>query len=303
MQEPAAGTSRRETGLDLARGLAVAGMAIVNFDLALAGDGGPSWLATLVESVQGRASALFVVLAGVGIGILSQRRGTTARSTIARRGIALFVGGLALLAVWPADILHFYGLWFVLVVPLLGRSRRTLLALAAFLVALFPALVLLGVDYERHWDFEALEYEGVLTADGFVRHLTFNGFHPTIPWFAYLLAGLALSDLLTDRRVSVLALAALTGAIAMATEWLSPRLVASVVPEAGPLLDTSSIPPGPPYVIAGGATAISVLALCIHIGRRPRRWRVLRAVEECVCAAGRCALSLYVLHVLVGIVP
>ncbi|MEM6675589.1 MAG: DUF418 domain-containing protein, partial [Planctomycetota bacterium] len=46
-----------------------------------------------------------------------------------------------------------------------------------------------------------------------------------------------------------------------------------------------------------------VLALCIHIGRRPRRWRVLRAVEECVCAAGRCALSLYVLHVLVGIVP
>ena len=283
-------------------------MALVNFDLALSDGGGPAWLGAAIESVQGRASALFVVLAGIGLVLLGRSRGPRARGTVARRGLVLFAAGLLLLPLWPADILHFYGVWFLLAAPLAdasgqGRSAPAHAAAAAGLVLLFPALLFLGVDYERHWNFEALEYAGLFTADGFVRHLFFNGFHPTVPWFAFALVGMALAPRILDPGRAVLPLFVASAAVAALTELAAPRLVAAAGPELGPLVDTSSIPPGPPYMVAAGATAVAVLALSVAACRAPARWAVTRVVREVLGAAGRCALSLYVLHVLTGIVP
>jgi len=51
---------------------------------------------------------------------------------------------------------------------------------------LFPLLLLI-VDYEAGWDFTTLTYTGFWTIDGFVRNLFYNGFHPVIPWFAFML--------------------------------------------------------------------------------------------------------------------
>ncbi|MEM9381970.1 MAG: heparan-alpha-glucosaminide N-acetyltransferase domain-containing protein [Planctomycetota bacterium] len=306
--EPPPTAAARQTGLDVARGLAVAGMAIVNFDLALSDGSGPAWLGAAIESVQGRASALFVVLAGVGLVLLGRSRGARTRRTVLRRGLVLFTAGTLLLPLWPADILHFYGAWFLLAAPLLGpegRGPSTVFCAAAAtaVVALFPALLVAGVDYERHWNFETLEYAGLFTADGFPRHVLFNGFHPTVPWFSFVLLGMAVARWVLDPRRSALPLAAAAAAVAVATETAAPYAVAAAGRELGPLFDTASIPPGPPYVVAAGATAVAVLALCVAAGRRPARWRATRAAREVLGAAGRCALSLYVLHVVTGIVP
>ncbi|KAG1088661.1 hypothetical protein G6F40_013454 [Rhizopus arrhizus] len=67
---------RRLHGLDLARYLALAGMVLVNFRLAMAvpaeGNGG---LAGFFHLLEGKASATFVTLAGLGLVLATQRQG------------------------------------------------------------------------------------------------------------------------------------------------------------------------------------------------------------------------------------
>ena len=66
---------RRLHGLDLARYLALAGMVLVNFRLAMAveADGG-GLLAGFFHLLEGKASATFVTLAGVGLVLATQRQ-------------------------------------------------------------------------------------------------------------------------------------------------------------------------------------------------------------------------------------
>ena len=68
MQSPSSPSAApRVPGLDLARAGAILGMVLVNFHLVVAGGAGdPEWLQSAVASLQGRAAATFVVLAGVG---------------------------------------------------------------------------------------------------------------------------------------------------------------------------------------------------------------------------------------------
>ena len=64
----------RVVGIDVARAVAVLGMVLVNFKvLSNTREAGPGWLVALAERLDGRASALFVVLAGVGVGMLTRR--------------------------------------------------------------------------------------------------------------------------------------------------------------------------------------------------------------------------------------
>ena len=61
-------------------------------------------------------------------------------------------------------------------------------ALAFFGMVLVNFLMLF--DYETGWNWRSLEYTGLWTADGLLRHLFFNGFHPVVPWTAFLLLGM-----------------------------------------------------------------------------------------------------------------
>jgi len=58
----------RIIGIDVARALAVIGMVIVNFKVVL-GEKGQNWVKLLASVFDGKASATFVVLAGVGIAL------------------------------------------------------------------------------------------------------------------------------------------------------------------------------------------------------------------------------------------
>jgi len=295
---------RRRTrieGLDLARGLAVLGMVLVNFDLAL-GSGGH--VPSISSVVQGRASALFVVLAGVGIWLITKSRAARARATLLRRGLVLMVGGLLLFTIWPADILHFYGLWFLVAGLLVGLTPRAYAVLGIATCFTFPVLLVAGGDYERHWNFVTLEYANPWSADGFFRHLLFNGLHPTVPWFAFLCAGYALAPRLLAERPPLFRIAAVAGAIAAGTEWIFRGLAAKASSlDEQALLDTTSMPPTPPYIVAAGASAICVLALCLGLSRWLFREGLLHAPFQHLASAGRFALTLYVGHVLAGILP
>ena len=59
--------NQRLDGLDLARFLALGGMMLVNFRLAMHPPKGSAWLEAFFHFFEGKASATFVSLAGLGL--------------------------------------------------------------------------------------------------------------------------------------------------------------------------------------------------------------------------------------------
>lgn len=284
---------RRLHGLDLARYLALAGMVLVNFRLAMAVPAEEAgWLAGLFHLLEGKASATFVTLAGLGLVLATQRQQWRAASLQTwRRALVLLVLGLLNLTLFPADILHYYAVYFALAVLWLRASPKVLLAsIVALAASSFWAL--LHWDYSEGWNWQTLEYASLWQWPGAVRNLLFNGFHPVLPWLGFFLLGMLLARLplslpRVQRAVLVLGLL-LIGAghavqhLAQATAWQA-------------WLGTQPMPPGPAYLLTGAGAACSLIATCLLLTRRyPGDWM------EPFTAAGRMTLTLYVGHILLG---
>lgn len=292
--------TRRILGLDVARALAVFGMVWVNFKVLIHGIAETPVWANLFD---GRAAALFVVLAGVGVSQLARVRPTKrARGLLFRRALFLLVFGLGWSPIWFADILHFYAVYLSVAALSLTLSSRALWGLAASSVVVSTAMQL-GLDYTVGWDLHTLSYTDFWTAQGMVRHLFFNGFHPVFPWIAFIFAGLAVGRLdLRDREVSGRLIRWGLGVWAV-TEVVSMGLVAATTPELGLevavyLFGTPPLAPTAFYVLAGGGLSIAVLAAAVRIvDQMPENtfW------VDVLAHTGQLAFSLYVLHVVVGL--
>ncbi len=303
---------KRILGYDIARALAIIGMVIVNFRLIMVGDGhGPHWLLTFASLFEGRAAATFVVLAGAGLSLLSQRArhdhdlvalGRN-RVSLLKRALFLFVVGLLYAPLWPADILHFYGIYITVGALVLAASTRRLWQLAGAFVLGF-VILLFVFDYEAGWDWETFSYDGFWTPAGFVRNLFFNGFHPVFPWTAFLLIGMVLGrqDLRNPavrKRVMAWGLGA-----AVLAETVSRILIKTLSAGASAVdlevittvFGTASMPPMPLYIIAGAGTACVVIAACVALGERYASASWLKPLV----ATGQLALTLYVAHVVIG---
>ncbi|OED47126.1 hypothetical protein AB838_17785 [Rhodobacteraceae bacterium (ex Bugula neritina AB1)] len=274
-------------GLDIARFLAFCGMVLVNFRIAAKVTPGTDTASLLTNALEGRAAALFVVLAGIGLSL-----GRPDRAAIFRRALFLFAAGLLNLTIFEADILHFYALYFLLALPFLTASSGALLRTAAAVV-LIGFISLLALNYEVHWTWETLEYTDFWTVEGFLRHSFFNGWHPVFPWAAFLFIGMWAGRLpLSSRRTQ--AHLVLWGTAAAGLGVL-PGLF-NPNPELAELLGTSSIPPGPFYVIAAAGSALAVTGLVLAI--TPALDKI--GLAKGLAAPGRQALSLYAAHILLG---
>ena len=114
----------RTPGFDVARALALLGMVMVNFRGKMhAHHHGIEALVWLGDRIEGKAGALFVVLAGVGVSLRAHRGLDFERTRIERRALLeraaiLMSLGLLLMHLWPWDILHFYGVYLLLAIPL-----------------------------------------------------------------------------------------------------------------------------------------------------------------------------------------
>ena len=146
-------------------------------------------------------------------------------------------------------------------------------------------------------------YDGLWTPPGMVRHLFFNGFHPVVPWLAFLLLGMVIgrqdmNDRSVRRRVFMWG-----AGVALAAEGVSWLLILTISQGSGledqevvALLGTGPMPPLPLYMLAGAGTASAVIAAAVDVGKRYENAAWLRPLV----ATGQLALTLYVGHVVLG---
>jgi uncharacterized membrane protein YeiB len=285
-------------------------MVLVHFSLVMSfehlSDG---WLAHVVEFLDGRAAATFVVLAGVGL-TLRSRRAVGAddatgirdvRVTIMRRGVFLLVAGYLNLLVWPGDILRVYGVSLLLAAWLVRASDRALWAVALAFVAGFLVLFL-TFDFSKNWDWTTLEYHGLWTVRGSVRNLFYDGFRAVYPWTGLLVFGMWLGRRdLRDARVRARALAAGV-ALVVVVELLSRAVVHIATPRVGReeavfLFGTTSMPPLPAFLLSAAGTAVAVIAGSVGIAERFPAALVVRALV----ATGQLAFTWYVGHIFLGL--
>lgn len=219
-------------GVDAARGVALLGMMAVHIVPPVGADGEVTPAFTVAA---GRSSALFAVLAGVGLALLTRWTAATSTRQRARDRVnvatrALLLVGLGLALGIPdagvAVILVYYGVFFVLTLPFLGSSPR---ALAAWSLGTLLAVPVLSHAVRPHVPPPSY---AVPTLDFFDRpwwdtltELTLTGYYPALPWMAYLFAGLAVGKL--DLRSRSVALWLLGGgaALAVVTRVVSSALL------------------------------------------------------------------------------
>ncbi|KND27957.1 DUF418 domain-containing protein [Streptomyces acidiscabies] len=321
---PGAAGVGRLVGLDLARGLAVFGMYAVHVGPAPSQDGA---IGFLMELAQGRSSALFAVLAGFAVALITGRRtpktGLAGRQAVAKviiRAVILIALGTALtLTGTPVvPILAFYGLFFLLVLPLhrLGAKPLALIAVGWALVG--PQLL-----YALKPVFGGRVFLSYGQADGPVS-LFFTGGYPALTWVPFVIAGMAVArcDL---TATAVRTRLALTGAALAVTgyggSWLALRLVPGAAEavrkaEEGPgMSSVSSVSPdsigifgdtpagmlaSAPHseatlsIVAATGVAILVITGCLAaMDAFPR----LRRLARPVIAVGSMSLTAYVFHI------
>ncbi|ELP66632.1 DUF418 domain-containing protein [Streptomyces turgidiscabies] len=314
----------RLIGLDLARGLAVFGMYAVHVGPAPSQGG---VIGFLMELAQGRSSALFAVLAGFAVALITGRStpktGLAGRQAVAKviiRAVILMALGTALtLTGTPVvPILAFYGLFFLLVLPLYRLEAKPLALIAAGWTLVGPQLL-----YALKPVVGGRVFLSYGQADGPVS-LFFTGGYPALTWVPFVVAGMALArcDL---AAASVRMRLALTGVTLAVTgyggSWLAVRLVPGAAEavrraEEGPgMSSVSSVSPdsigifgdtpagmlaSAPHseatlsIMAATGVAILVITACLAATDAFPR---LRRLAKPVIAVGSMSLTAYVYHI------
>ena len=318
-QRNTTGRRPRITGIDAARAIAIIGMAYAHL--------GPIFVSSDIDTVAsllttGFASALFAVLAGVSVSIMSQRgveKGgvelAQSRQQLMLRGTILIGIGLVLsIAQYNiAVVLSAVGALF-LVLPLVARwSNRALWALLVGLLVLGPFVIVASDTFNTYVDI-------------------ISGSYPLTAWFTYGVAGMLVHRYLIHSRmlqwISLVAGVVLAVIGVNARSWISDQLPA---PEDPKMYDQLTTDPTPAAGVAGGgpggatnsnpdiqstwwytylgpephmgglidvatsiAVSVAVIALCLLITALPLGRTILYPLR----AMGSMSLTVYVAHVL-----
>jgi uncharacterized membrane protein len=225
-QSPSVG---RLVGVDLARALAVFGMFAVHVGPPVEDVGGfAGWLLGLTE---GRSSILFATLAGFSLMLIAGHRepktglaGRQAKARIAIRAVVLLaLGTVMAMEYGGVIILGFYGVYFLLALPLVRLRAKTLAIIAAAFALVTPQLAfaltsLLTPSVQQtinaYDPLRRLSEVGVLD-------LLLTGFYPALTWMSFVIAGMALGRLDLSSGTVQKRLAALGAALTAAAYGMS----------------------------------------------------------------------------------
>jgi hypothetical protein len=288
-------------GVDAARAVAVLGMVIIHF--------GPNPIpdtvfGNLYEVPHGRASVLFVLLAGVGVSLLAGRSGDGQRWQT--RGRLLFRAALLLpLGLWLQGldhgvlvILQYYAVYFLLAALVLALPDRWLLVAGAFALLCGPVSYFVGETAKPGW----FDGHPATLGDPFSsisRDLLLSGAYPLAVWSAPLFIGLWVGRRSLSSPAVRWGLLGVGLAVAVAAPFVSDGLTAALGGQTGGTgpsfarLVTDEPHSQMPLWMAG-----SIGSACAALGGALLLVEKLPRVSWPLVATGQLALSVYVGHLL-----
>jgi uncharacterized protein len=294
----------RLPGPDVVRAVALIGVVVMNYHgyLLLQQDGPRAtdalhrffdpWTGPLST----RFAATFVLVAGVGVTLLTRRsmsdpaavRGR--RVTLVRRGLVLYGAGLLLDEIWDGTILPYYGAMFVLAAVLFTLATRWIVAVGVG-AAVAGALVAwwrLEQDLAGN-DISWLDSPRPYSPGGLVLGVVVNGTHPLLPWLAFLCAGIVLGRGLgrAGWRPAAIGLGAALFVAATAIGALASG-------DRAALVSTDPWTRSLVYTASALGTALMAFGVITWLAERHPSSRLVGWLG----AAGTLSLTLYVLHAL-----
>ncbi|MEU0677966.1 DUF418 domain-containing protein [Streptomyces sp. NPDC006172] len=326
----------RLVGVDLARALAVFGMYVVHIGPPLSATTGvASWIRYIAD---GHSSVLFATLAGFSLMLIAGRRepktglaGRQAKARIAIRAAVLLVLGTVLAMEYGGVIiLGFYGVYFLLALPLVRLRARTLAIISAAFALVAPQLAYVLTSLLTSSVQESINAYDPLRrlSEVGVLDLLLTGFYPALTWMSFVIAGMALGRLdlssgtvqkrlvalgasLTAAAYGMSLLLAGSGALrSMAEDGYSsggsgsmPPVGGSMPPDGGsfPEMSASFLLKGGPHsgttfdiIGSVGVAILVIVGATVAMDRLPR----LRRLAKPVIAVGTMSLTAYVGHFL-----
>ena len=321
VEQPA---TARLVGLDVARCLALLGMVATHVLDGRDADGGltaTQWLAG------GRASALFAVLLGISLALVTGGRehhrgvrlGRDAAGLVVR-AVLVAALGLALgdLETGIAVILAYYGVVMLLALPFLAVPGRWLLVLAVAWALIEPVVSQIVRPLLPQRQFASPALDQVADPGRLLAELTFTGYYPALGWLAYALLGIGLGRVDLRRTSVAVRLLGVGLVVAVGATLLSRLLTARAGFSAQELDGVSTgmfgqtpiddgwrwllvVAPhstSPFDLVQTGGSALAVIGTCLLLVAGLRRSAPAgERVVAVLFGAGTATLSLYSLHV------
>ncbi|XVJ59013.1 MAG: amino acid adenylation domain-containing protein [Tepidisphaera sp.] len=306
----------RQPFLDVARGVAVLGMIYMHFVPAEKTEATLASVWTAISAfLEGKAAALFCVLAGIAWEIHAQRAAQSphGRWYLPRRVLSLLLLGVAFhILAWPTEILVPFSLMMVLALGLRRLGRQTMLAAAVLLLLLAPAVpAFFGHYIESDW-----AEDGSHLADGSlgwvtVRALLFDGSYPILPWLAFPLIGMLMVPCWkcppSNKRWFGSAVGVYLACQAF-VYWVDSNAEAMNGLEA--YLGSTWVPTSAMFVLITGSSAIAIISGLAWlrgaggggvggVGGSGER----ASIQSLVALLGRASLTHYLLHICIVYLP
>ncbi len=295
---------QRIIGFDLARAYAIFGMFIVNFNFCFGSFGDNSDLGKFLNLFVGNSTAIFIILAGMGLSLMSNQNKydteekSKLKSIILKRSWFLFALGLLLYSWWPGDILHFYGGYMHIAAFLLFVPKKYYLWTAAFTILIFH-LLLLMIPINTSWDFQTYKYADFWTPIGFLRNTIYNGWNSIFPWLSYFMLGMFLGRLnwqngSTKKNtffIGFVVFILFQGVRYFARQNIFDAFWTNYVM-------SEYFPAYLPFILITTGFALMVISVCMVIAERFSTSKIINSLVK----TGQMALSFYVLHVTVGMI-
>lgn len=299
-------TARRMVGIDVARALAIIGMLAVNVGptrpAAAAMESG-DFFWWLYELPTGRASILFMVLAGVGMSLLTRRARITGApmplATILWRAVLLIVLalGLQMMDHQVNVILASYGVLFLCAIPLL-RAPTGILALIAGAGTLVFPMLWISMQLMTGTTFRYVSPAFTDPPQTMVHSIVLTGSYPVLIWSVPFITGMILGRLdlsahVVQRDLVFFGLAAAVIGLGTATALL--QLFGPVGSEAGwdQLRTAQGHSEMPLWLLSSIGIAAVILGVCLLTQHYLKRW------VPALVSAGRLAFTVYLTHLII----
>jgi len=293
---------QRIIGFDLARAYAIFGMFIVNFNFCFGSFMDNTAMGRFLNLFVGNSTAIFIILAGMGVSLMSNRSNYSElekkklKSIILKRSWFLVALGLLLFSWWPGDILHFYGAYMHIAAFFLFVPKKYYLWLGAFAIAGFHVLLQI-IPIDTSWNFDTFQYADFWTLQGFLRNTIYNGWNSIFPWLCYFMIGMFLGRLdwqkkSTKKNVFLIGLLLFT--VFEAIRFYTNHYVTDEYWTH--YIMSEYFPAYIPFMMITIGFALIVIPICMVIGEKLPSNKIINALVK----TGQMTLSFYIIHITIG---